>query len=76
MLHEFRTLHDPMMEQGEMLSANEHFSDHYRRFLDADTFRAKLAARGWRESFFVESKGLAPFKDEDPIVARVIADKI
>lgn len=76
MLHEFRTLRDPMMRQGEKLSANEQFSDHYRRFLDPDTFRAKLAARGWRESFFVEGDGLALFGDDDPIVARVIAEKL
>ena len=65
-----------MMQRGEKLSANEQFSDHYRRFLDPDTFRAKIAARGWQELFFIESNGLAPLGNDDPFVARVVAEKL
>ena len=76
MLHEFRTLRDPMMQRGKILSAKERFTDHYRRFLDPDIFRSKLAARGWQELFFVESNGLAPLGNDDPFVARVVAEKL
>lgn len=76
MLHEFRTLRDPLMQQGEALSANERMTSHYRRFIDPDAVRAKLAARGFREIDFVESDGLAVFGEEDPVVARVVAEKM
>lgn len=71
MWHEFRTLRDPMMKEGEHLSVNERLTDHYRRYLDPDSFRAKLKALGWQEVFFVESDGLAKFGEQDPVVARV-----
>lgn len=71
MWHEFRTLRDPMMREGEHLSANERLTDHYRRYLDPDVFRAKLKALGWEEVFFVEADGLAKFGEQDPVVARV-----
>lgn len=75
MLHEFRTLNDPLMQQGQAVSGNERITDHYRRFIDAQQLRAKLAQRGWRETFFIESKGLAPFGSEDPVVARIVVEK-
>lgn len=75
MLHEFRTLHDPLMMQGDALSGNERVTDHYRRFIDAQSLRRKLSERGWREIFFIESTGLAPFGKEDPVVARIVLEK-
>lgn len=76
MLHEFRTIRDPLMQKGQVLSANERMTDHYRRFLDPDVFRSKLAALGWKETYFVESGGLAKFGNDDPMVARVIIEKM
>lgn len=76
MLHEFRTIRDPLMQKGEALSSNERLTDHYRRFLDPDVFRAKLSALGWREVFFVEAQGLATFGSDDPVVARIVVEKI
>ncbi|MDY0185760.1 MAG: class I SAM-dependent methyltransferase [Desulfuromonadaceae bacterium] len=75
MLHEFRTNRDPLLQKGEVLSANERLTDHYRRFLDADTFRQKLGALGWKELFFIESQGLAVFGNDNPVVARVVVEK-
>ncbi len=75
MLHEFRTIRDPLMAFGEPLSANERVTDHYRRFIDPEKFREKLKAFGWNELFFVESNGLAVFGHEDPVVARVVMEK-
>jgi SAM-dependent methyltransferase len=76
MLHEFRTIRDPLMQQGEALSETERLTTHYRRFLNPDVFREKLAARGWRELFFVESDQLAVFGEENPVVARIVAEKM
>lgn len=75
MLHEFRTTRDPLMQQGEVLSSTERLTDHYRRFIDAQAFRKKLHARGWQEKFFIESDGLAKFKDENPVVCRIVVEK-
>ena len=75
MLHEFRTIRDPLMQQGEVLSETERLTTHYRRFLNSDVFREKLAARGWKELFFVESDELAVFGEENPVVARIVVEK-
>jgi len=75
MLHEFRTIRDPLMQKGEILSSNERLTDHYRRFLDPDAFRTKLAKTGWKEVFFVEAQGLATFGTDDPVVARIVVEK-
>lgn len=75
MLHEFRTIRDPLMQQGEALSETERLTTHYRRFLNPDVFREKLVARGWKELFFVESDGLAIFGEENPVVARIVVEK-
>ncbi len=75
MLHEFRTIRDPLMQQGEALSETERLTTHYRRFLNPDVFRKKLAVRGWKELFFVESDELAVFGNENPVVARIVVEK-
>ncbi len=76
MFHEFRTIHDPLMLKGQALSANERLTDHYRRFIDADLLRNKLASYGFREVYFVEAQGLAKFGNDDPVVARIVHEKI
>jgi SAM-dependent methyltransferase len=76
MLHEFRTIHDSLMQRGIVLSSNERLTDHYRRFIDPDAFRAKLKSRGWQETYFDEDQGLATFGVDDPMVARIIVEKI
>lgn len=75
MFHEFRTTQDPLMQKGKVLSDNERFTDHYRRFIATDTFRQKVAESGWKEIFFIENSGLAVFKNDDPVVARIILEK-
>jgi 2-polyprenyl-3-methyl-5-hydroxy-6-metoxy-1,4-benzoquinol methylase len=75
MIHEFRTNKDPLMNQGEMISVNERMTDHYRRFIDSQTFRNKLLLLGWEIVYFEESNGLAVFGDEDPVVARCVFKK-
>jgi hypothetical protein len=75
MVHEFRTNKDPLMMKGEVISANERMTDHYRRFIDTQVFRHKLTTLGWEEVYFEESHGLAVFGDEDPVVARCVFKK-
>ena len=76
MFHEFRTIHDPLMLKGKVISANERLTDHYRRFIDVDTIRKKLIGYGFQESYFIEDRGLAKFGNDDPVVARIVHEKI
>lgn len=50
------------------------YSNHYRRFQNAEKFRATLEGKyGLTVLFDVESNGLAPYRGEDPVLYRVIA---
>ncbi|CAI9407772.1 class I SAM-dependent methyltransferase [Nocardioides sp. T2.26MG-1] len=46
---------------------------HYRRYQSAAAFLADLRERGWVIDYDVESDGLAPWGDEDPVLCRAIA---
>jgi tellurite methyltransferase len=70
---EFRTTKDPLFQQGQALSDTERMTDHYRRFIEAADFRRELETLGWAVPYFVESNGLARFRDEDPVVCRMVA---
>lgn len=72
-LVEARTINDPLYGQGTKIGRHEYFTDHYRRHIDAEEFVAAVQNRGFRLEFFHESNGLAVFKDEDPVVLRLVA---
>jgi hypothetical protein len=46
---------------------------HFRRYQNAEEFLADLRERGWVIDYDVESSGLAPWGDEDPVLCRAIA---
>jgi len=48
---------------------------HYRRFINGEELRQELEGLGFVIDKFVEDKGLAAFRDDDPVVVRVIAKK-
>lgn len=49
-------------------------SNHYRRFQNAEEFRASLEdTYGFTVVYDLESDGLSPYKEEDPVLYRVIA---
>ncbi len=75
LLLEFRTDQDPLMHQGEMLSRSERVTDHYRRFINFESFCKKLQCLGFVIEYEIEKSGLAPFGNDDPVVGRVIARK-
>ncbi len=62
---EFRTDKD-----AELAKAHP---QHFRRYLNAAELLADLRTRGWIIEHDVESSGLAPWGDEDPVLCRVIA---
>ena len=65
-LAEFRTT-------GDATEFKAH-GKHYRRFLDAEELRDDLVQRHRFEvDYFVESTGLSPFGEEDPVLCRIVA---
>lgn len=65
---EFRTIEDA--------DKSKTYDDHYRRFICTDTFLEAMKARGFSINEFYKGTGLSIYKDEDPFLARVIAEKL
>ncbi|MBE6498970.1 MAG: class I SAM-dependent methyltransferase [Methanobrevibacter thaueri] len=74
-LLEARSLNDPMFKKGDALSETENFTNHYRRYMDLDKFTKKLEDLGFEILFKIEDKDLAPYKDDNPYVIRIVAKK-
>lgn len=72
---EFRTTKDPLANSGFVFGENERITDHYRRFIDFQALRERITAIGFKEIFTVESDGLAVYKEENPVVGRIVAVK-
>jgi SAM-dependent methyltransferase len=64
---EFRTIEDENIVKT--------YDDHYRRFICAETFRDTMIERGFLINEFYKGVGLSKYKEEDPYLARVIAEK-
>lgn len=65
---EFRSKEDAELEKL--------FGGHFRRFIDTDAFKKSLIEEfGFSIDYSITGKGIAKFKQEDPIVSRVVARK-
>ncbi|NOQ76560.1 MAG: adenylyl-sulfate kinase [Methylococcaceae bacterium] len=73
---EFRTIKDPLSKQGVSIGENERITDHYRRFIDASSIIAKLSEANFEILYSIESNGLAVYKEDDPVVARIVARRL
>lgn len=73
---ECRSIKDPMIRLGEVLSPNERIHGHYRRFIILDELRERLTRRGFVIENETESDGLAIFGEENPVVIRINARKV
>lgn len=51
------------------------YDGHYRRFLRSDELSAEITALGLKVDDLVEADGLAKFKDDDPVVIRLMATR-
>ncbi|MDQ3414114.1 MAG: methyltransferase domain-containing protein, partial [Verrucomicrobiota bacterium] len=74
-LLECRSINDPMAREGEVISLTERIAGHYRRFIIPEELRSRLQSCGFEIQFEIESTGLAPYQDEDPVVIRVTGQK-
>lgn len=73
---EARSLKDDMFQKGRQISNNENITDHYRRYLDFNTIKAKIKSLGFDLIEAIEAKGLSIYKDDDPVVIRIVAKKL
>lgn len=75
LLVEIRSVLDELYGKGEPLNTNEFMTSHYRRFVEFEPFVQRIQKAGFSIIYKIQSKGLAPYKSEDPVVIRVIAQK-
>ena len=71
---ECRSINDPMARQGEIISSTERIQGHYRRFIVKEELESRLVNAGFKILESVESKGLAVFRDSDPMIIRVVSE--
>jgi len=73
---EFRTIKDPLFKKGKILSKYERFIDHYRRFINlSELINTKFIKSNCRIKYLIERKGLSKFKNDNPVVARLVLEK-
>jgi SAM-dependent methyltransferase len=73
---EVRSVFDELCGEGTEVAKNSYVTDHYRRFLEIEPFAQRLEEAGFKILYKLQSKGLAPYKTEDPVVIRIIAQKL
>lgn len=73
---EVRSIKDELFGIGEKVEKNAFVTDHYRRFLELESFVQRLKNAGLEILYVLQSRGLAPYKDEDPEIIRIIAQKL
>jgi len=72
---EVRSINDELFGVGKSLGDDAWFTDHYRRFIRIEQLSSELKSLGFNMLFEEESKGFAPYKNEDPSIIRVVAEK-
>jgi tellurite methyltransferase len=69
---EFRTDKDPLMLKGKYLSKYERVTDHYRRFINVESFVQRMKKKKINILFLKTSNKFAIFKKHKPHICRVI----
>ncbi|MGG0814201.1 class I SAM-dependent methyltransferase [Paenibacillus alvei] len=73
---EARSVKDEIFGLGEEVGRNAYFyNEHYRRFIVMEELVQKLQAIGFTIHHMVEGNNYAIYKNENPVVVRIIAQK-
>jgi len=72
---EVRTTKDSLYGIGENLGNNTYFTDHTRRFIDSNKFLNKVLYLGFKLRYFNEKNNLSVYKDDNPVLMRIILEK-
>lgn len=75
-LIEARSVKGSLYGKGEQVERDAFIHDgHYRRFLRLDELTSELEGKGFVIEDSLESDGIAVFRDDDPVVIRLMATK-
>jgi len=72
---EARTTKDKLCGVGKCVGKNAYITDHYRRFIDSQEFLKNLLRKGFKLLYFIEKDNLSIYKDDNPVLLRVIFKK-
>ena len=73
---EARTINDPLYGIGEFYGENTFVTDnHKRRFIDTKVFRKQVLDLGFKELYFTEENNLSIYKNDNPVLMRIILKK-
>jgi ubiquinone/menaquinone biosynthesis C-methylase UbiE len=72
---EVRTIKDKLFGMGEYCGGNTYMTDHKRRFIDAQIFLHKVLLFGYDLLFYTEQDGLSIYKDDNPVLLRIVLKK-
>lgn len=76
LLIEARSLMDERYGKGEKVGKNTfRYEGHVRRFIDIKELEEHLKSEGFLIEKMVQSRGFAPYENEDPIVIRAVCKK-
>ena len=73
---EVRSIKDDMFKKSIKISSTEGKTNHYRRFIIYDLFIKKIEQTGFKIIESIEAQNLAIYKNENPYIIRVIAQKL
>jgi len=73
---EARTTKDPKFGVGKHICDTSYFNDgHTRRFIDSQQFLKKVLTLGFKLKYFNEQDNLSIYKDDNPVLMRIILEK-
>lgn len=73
---EVRTTKDPKFGVGKHICDTTYFNDgHTRRFIDSQEFLKEVLTLGFKLKYFNEQDDLSVYKDDNPVLMRIILEK-
>lgn len=73
---EARTINDPLFGIGKFCGENTYVADnHKRRFINTKVFRKQVLDLGFKELYFIEKNNLSIYKNDNPVLMRIILQK-
>lgn len=74
---EFRTIKDSLCLKGKSIGKHERITDHYRRFIDLnELINLSYIKNNFSIIHKIEDKNLAKYKNENPVVARLVLGRL
>ena len=72
---EVRTINDPLYGVGEQCGEDTFLTDHKRRFINSKVFLENVLSIGFTLLYFTEERDLSIYKDDNPVLMRIILRK-